>query len=219
MLHDLVGDGEAVVGHPEVPLGARHLFGPERGAVGRGGILLGGSAEADIGVRQDQRWPGIHHARRQCRIQLAQVVAVCHALHVPAVRFKPRAHVLGEGEVSRPVNRYPVGVVQVDQLAELQVASQGGGLRRDPLHEVAIGDDSQDAVIDHRELRPVEAVGEVPLGHRHPHPGREALAQGPGGGLDARGVTVFRVPRRPGPPLAEALQLLERQVVPGQVEH
>ncbi len=46
----------------------------------------------------------------------------------------------------------------------------------------------------------------------------EALAERPGRGLDARRVTVLRVTRRLRVQLAEVLELVERQVVAGQVQ-
>ena len=65
---------------------------------------------------------------------------------------------------------------------------------------------------------PVEPRGEVGLGHRHPDAHREALAERPRRRLDARGVAVLRVAGGVAPPLAELLQLVEREVVAREVE-
>src|SRR5262249_4417663 len=47
---------------------------------------------------------------------------------------------------------------------------------------------------------------------------REALAEGTGRDLHAGRVRVLRVSRRAAAPLAELLQVVERQVVPGEME-
>ncbi len=47
----------------------------------------------------------------------------------------------------------------------------------------------------------------------------DPLAQRSGGRLDAGGVAEFRVARRAAAELAEVLQVLQRQIVAGQVQH
>ena len=60
--------------------------------------------------------------------------------------------------------------------------------------------------------------GEVALGDRHADGVREPLAEGPGRRLDARGEPVLGMPRRLRAPLPEALELLERERVAGEME-
>ena len=55
-------------------------------------------------------------------------------------------------------------------------------------------------------------------GDRHADRRRDALAERPGRRLHARRVTVLGMPRGHAAPLAEALQLVQRQVVAGQVQ-
>ena len=69
------------------------------------------------------------------------------------------------------------------------------------------------------QLRAVELGGEQPLGERHAHRVGDALAERAGGGLDPGRAAVFRVAGRLRVELAEALQLRQRQVVAGQVQH
>ena len=64
-----------------------------------------------------------------------------------------------------------------------------------------------------------EAGPQPPLGDRHADRVGDALAERPGGDLDARGVAGLGVARRPAAPLAELAQVLEGEVVAGQVEH
>ena len=67
-------------------------------------------------------------------------------------------------------------------------------------------------------LRPVELVGEAAFRDGHPDRVGEALAERAGRRLDARGQAVLRVARRDAAPLPERLEVLERDVVAGQVE-
>ena len=88
--------------------------------------------------------------------------------------------------------------VEHDQAAQLLVPSQGAGLARDALHHVAVGGD---------DMRHDGRTGSGPAGasgsssppsrraaRRHSDGRSQALAEWPGGDLDAAGVSVFRVP-------------------------
>ena len=86
------------------------------------------------------------------------------------------------------------------------------------LHEVAVRHDRVRAVVDDRVTGAVEAIREKPLGDRHADGVRRPLPERPGRRLDARREPVLGVPRGPAPPLAKRLQVVERQVVAGQVE-
>ena len=98
------------------------------------------------------------------------------------------------------------------------MAGERGGLVRDALHQVAVAGDHEGAVVDDLVPRAVEARGEVPLGERHADGVGEALAERPGGGLDARGVAVLGVARVWLPNWRNCFSCVERQVVPGEVE-
>ena len=63
------------------------------------------------------------------------------------------------------------------------------------------------------------SCGQAALRDGHADGVAEALAEGAGGGLHAGRDAVLRVARRARAELAEALQLLERQVVAGEVQH
>ena len=112
-----------------------------------------------------------------------------------------------------------VVVVEGHQLAQLEVTGEAGRLRRDALLEVTVGADAVGPVVDDLVPGPVELGRQASLGDGHAHGVGEALAQRTGGRLDAGGQAVLRVARGPRAQLAEALELLERQVVAGQVEH
>ena len=88
----------------------------------------------------------------------------------------------------------------------------------DALLEVAVGADAVGPVVDDGVAGAVELGGQAPLRDGHAHGVGEALAERPGGGLDARRQAVLRVARGARAELAEALQLVERQVVAGEVQ-
>ena len=107
-----------------------------------------------------------------------------------------------------------VVVVEDDQVAQREVAGQRARLVRDALHQVAVGGDHE-----HAEPGIVAEPGlQVRPGDRHADRRRDALAERAGRRLDARRVSVLGMPRGHAAPLAEALQLVQRQVVAGQVQ-
>ena len=72
-------------------------------------------------------------APRERRVERPRSFAVLDVLDVPAVRVEARRHVLGhERERRRAVERDVVGVVEVDQLAEAEVAGERRGLGETP---------------------------------------------------------------------------------------
>ena len=75
-----------------------------------------------------------------------------------------------------------------------------------------------DVVVDDLVARAVEALGEEALGHRHADGVGDALPERAGRDLDARRVAALGVPGRARAPLAELLEVLEREVVAGQVQ-
>ena len=78
--------------------------------------------------------------------------------------------------------------------------------------------DAVDAVVDDLVVRAVVALGEEPLRDREADAVREALAERSGRRLDARRVVHLGMAGRLRAPLAELLQLVEREVVAGEME-
>jgi hypothetical protein len=221
VLGDLGRDDEVRVGIPAQRLLRRaHLVLAQRRAVGLGRVLRVGSRERDVAPHDDERGPlrlGLRVRHRAA--DRREVVDVGDVLDVPAVGLEPRALVLlVEREGGRAVDRDAVVVVEEDDLPEPERARERGGLLAHTLHEVAVGGDRVDMVVDDLLARAVVALGEEALGHRHPHGVADALAERAGRRLDARREEVLRMPRRDRAPLAELLELLEREVVAGQVE-
>ena len=96
------------------------------------------------------------------------------------------------------------------------MAGQGGRLGRHSLHHAAVAAKGVDPVVEQLEAGPVEALGKPRACDRHADAGRETLAEGSGGGLDARRPVVLGVAGAPGIELTETLQVVERDRWPAQ---
>src|SRR3989449_4482664 len=86
-------------GPAEALLGELHLFLAEWGAVCLGRVLLVRTAVRDVRAHDDQRRP-VRDAPGggERRIECAEVIAVRHALHVPAVALEPLGRVVRKRE-------------------------------------------------------------------------------------------------------------------------
>ena len=153
--------------------------------------------------------PSAMAASRASRSFPSSTVSVCHPKAVV-----PGRPVLGEGQAGVAVDRHVVVVVEEDEVVEREVARERRRLARDALHQITVRDERE-----HPEPgRLAEAGGEVLGGDRHPDRVPRALAERAGGRLDTGRVAVLGMAGREAPPLAEALELVERQVVARQVE-
>ena len=99
------------------------------------------------------------------------------------------------------------------------MAGETGGFGGDAFHQIAVADDAIGKVIDDFESRPIVARGQVGLRDRHADAVAEALTQRSRRSLDARSQAALRMAGRAAVPLAELFDLLERQIVAGQMEH
>jgi hypothetical protein len=97
------------------------------------------------------------------------------------------------------------------------MAGERSSLGADAFHQVAVARQDVGAMIDDRLVAVVDRA-EVRLGHRHPDRVREALAERAGRGLDAGRVMVLRVSGRAAAQLPERAQIVQRQIVPGEME-
>ena len=93
-----------------------------------------------------------------------------------------------------------------------------GSLISDAFHEIAVRDDAEGAMVNDVVIRLVVRRGEVRFGNSQADAICEALAQRTRGQLDAGRQPIFWVPRRAAAPLAEVLDIVERQVVAGEVQ-
>ncbi len=196
-------------------LGLPDVLDAQRRTVRLEGVLLG-RAVADMRAHQDQRRSrGVGAGCVQRGVDRRQVVAIGHVDGLPAVGLEALRAVLREGDVGAGGQRHVVVVVQADQLAELEMAGQRGRFAGHALHQVAVADDRPGAMVDHRMAVAVVARRQVRLADRHADRVRQALAERAGGDFDARRVAVLGMSRRLAAPLAELLEVVQREVVAG----
>ncbi len=136
--------------------------------------------------------------------------------HAPAVGLEALGHVVVVGQLGGAVDGDVVVVVEGEQPPQAEVPGERSRLVRDPLHEAAVAGDDVGAVVAHVAA---EGGAQPAFGEGHAHRVAHALAQRPGGDVDPRRVAGLGVPGRPAAPLAELAQVLQREVVPGQVQH
>ena len=216
---DFVGHQELGVGRPAIALlGQAYLFFAERLAVRRVRVLLVGRAPGDVAVNDDQRRAlGLLLRRPDGLVEQRQVVGVADAHDVPVVRHEARRHVVAEGQPRVALDGDVIIIINPDEVAEPQVAGERRGLLRHAFHQAAVAGDGVDAVIDDLVTWAVKVRCQPSLGYRHADGIRHALAERPCGGLDAGRQAVLGVAGRLRLPLAEPLDLFERQVVAGDV--
>ena len=175
-----------------------------------------GDVRAD---RDERRALGFVAPGRQRGLERVEVLGVLDPLHVPAVGLQARRVVLAvEADRRRAVDRDAVVVVADHQLAEPEVPGDRGGFLADALHQVPVGADRVGVVVDDLLARAVEALGEEALGDRHADGVGEALPERPGRDLDPGRVPALGMSRRARAPLAELLEVVEAQLVAGQVQ-
>ena len=210
------------------------LLGPPHGLLGAGRLLRSQGRAVGLVLACHARAPASDHcpqndqagtiddaARRfQTLAQLRHRLPVDGPLHMPALGLEARGDVFTEGEFGPPVDGDPVVIVNEDQVAETQVARQGGRFTGDPLHHVAIAHHPIDEMFAGARTA---GTPEMAPGHarrkRHPHRVGETLAQGAGGGLDPGRHAVFGMAGRQCPPLTKGPDLIQGKFVPVEVQH
>ena len=140
-----------------------------------------------------------------------QVVGVVHRQHVPAQAAEPRGHVLAERQVGLAFDRDVVVVVDPAEVRELQMAGERRRLAGDAFHQVAVAALRPDVEVEQLEAGLVVAGREPAAGDRHADAVAAALAERAGRRLDAGRVAVLGMAGRAAAPLAEVLDVVERQ--------
>ena len=137
---------------------------------------------------------------------------------MPAVGFKPFGYAFAEGKTGKALDRYFVIVVKVDQLSQFEMAGEGSGFRRNTFHQITIGNDCVDMVIDYRKLFLVESCGKMGSAHSHAHTISKTLAQGPGSDFHSWRQKILRMAWRFRAPLAEILDFIQREIIARQIK-
>ena len=185
------------------------------------GLLAGlrGRTETDRGAAaQQHRLVGRAQRGVDGGLDLHRVVAVDVADHGPAVGLEARGRVVGEPALHLAVDGDVVVVPERDKFVQAPGAGQRRGFVRDALHQAAVAHEHPGAMVDEGQLGAVEALRQQFLGQREAHRIGEALPQRAGGGFHARGHVIFGVAGGFRAELAEVLQLVQRQVVAGEMQ-
>ena len=202
----------------ERALGGGGLLGAERLAVRVLGVLLLRRAVADVAVAHHQARVRLVVQRALERERERGGIIGIRLQHLPAVGLESLHRVIGERDAGVAVDGDVIVVVHHHQVPEPEVARERRRLVRDALHHAAVAGDGEHAVGRGREAIAREArVGES-RGQRHADGVADALPERSGGGLDAGGEAVFRMPRRAAAELPEALQLFHGQVVAREMQ-
>ena len=218
---------ERVVGHEERRLGwifveflgQLDLFDAERIAVRGRGALLVRTAVADDRMHPNQRRAaGFRDSVFDRLRQRVEIVGVGDILRMPFVSVEALDHILVEAELGMPVDGHVIVVVEKNDVAEPEMAGDRCGLARDAFHQVAVAANSEDAMIEQARLVAIEARLEMLRRHRHADRVADALAERAGSGLDAGDAPVLGMARSFAAELAELLDVVERDVVAGEIE-
>ncbi len=188
--------------------------------VGRSGLVRGALAD-DRAAAEELRSAmprAIGPGRNDCRVDGGDIMAVDSRMNPPAIGLETSWRVVGEPVLGLAVDRDPVVVVEHDELAETPRAGKRRGLMGDSLHQAAVANECECVVIDDVVARAIEFARQKPFCERHPDRVGETLSQRARGGLDARRDAALRVPGRLRVELAKAPDLVDRQIVAGEVQ-
>ncbi len=212
MLGHLGRNQELGIGRPAVnSLRLGDLVVAQRFTVGLRGAGLVRRAKANDAFDDDQRRAIVVGEETLIGVvDRGQVVGILHGEHMPTQAAESRRHVFAEGEIGLALDRDVVVVVDPAEVRELQVAGERRGFVGDAFHHVAIAALRPNVVVEQLEARLVEAGREPTFGDRHADAVAAALAERAGRGFDARRVAVLGVARRAAAPLAELLDVFER---------
>jgi hypothetical protein len=141
-----------------------------------------------------------------------------NAQHLPTVGFEAGVGVLGEAEIGGTVEGDEIVIVKEDELAESEGAGEGSGFMGDAFHQVAVAADAVGMVVDDLEAGLIVDGGEVLFRDGQAYRHREALAEGAGSDFDTVGEMGFRMAGGLGVVLAEALEVVEGELVAGEKE-
>lgn len=159
---DIRGDGKGLLGVESVlGLHLTEVLGSEGSSVNSVGSLLCRTEADDSFDLDHRRLVGDLAGLGDGRTERIEVGKVSDGLNVPPVRLISHRNVLSKGELRGTVDGDVVVIVEDDELAEAEVASEGGGLGGYALLEAAVAADYVGEVVDNRVGGLVEGGSEV----------------------------------------------------------
>ena len=111
-----------------------------------------------------------------------------------------------------------VVVIDKGETVEAEEARERGGLGRDTFHQIAIAANAVNPVVDNIVARPVEVGGQIFRCDCHSDRVADTLTQRARGGLNPRRESPLRMARSPAAPLAKMFDVLEREIITGEVQ-
>src|SRR5450830_722513 len=180
--------------------------------------LLVRRTEADGGLAADQGRTVAFARGLDGGLDLFRIMTVDIADHLPVVGLETLGRIVGEPAFDFAVDGDAVVVIEGDQLAQVQGTGQGSDFVGNAFHHAAITEEHIGVVVDDVVAGTVELRRQDFFRQGEAHGVGQALAERTGGGFHARGVAVFRVTWSAAVQLTEVLQVVDRQVVAGQVQ-
>lgn len=178
-----------------------------------GGAFNAGDALADDGFGDDElgfaifgRFGGFHRFRNGF-----QVVPV-NLAHLPAQGFIHRARVGKLGAFRRGIQRDVVGVINEDEVVQLQHGGQGERFAGHPFLQAAVSRQAEDVLGEDVHAGLVEPRGGAPGGEGESDGVRNTLAERSRGAFHAFGIPKFRVAGRNGALVTEVFEVLNADV-------
>ena len=98
------------------------------------------------------------------------------------------------------------------------MAGERSGFRGYAFHEIAVAHECVGVMIDKVKSWAIVSGGEMGLGDSHTHAVAEPLSQGTCGDFHPRGAASLRMARGAAAPLPEPFELVQRKIVPGEVQ-
>ena len=217
---DVVGNGEAgLIGPADLLTRGGDFVVAQGRAVHTRSALLVGRTPADHRLAADKsRSAGLLLGGVDRGLDLFRVVTVDVANHLPAIGLEAARRIVGEPVAHLAVDGDAVVIIEDNQLAQTERTGQRAGFVGDPFHETAVADETPGVVIDQRGVVVIEAIGERRFRQRHANGIRKALAERAGRGLDPRGHEILGVARRLRMQLTKRLDVVERQIIAGQMK-
>ena len=180
--------------------------------------LLVRRTETDGGLAADQRWLVAFACGFDRGLDFFRVVTVNVTDHLPVVGFETLWRVVGKPAFNFAIDGDAVVIVEGDQFAQAQGAGQRANFVGNAFHHAAITQEHVGVVIDNVMARTVELRAHDFFGQGKAHSVGQALTQRASGGFNARRVAQLRVARGAAVQLAEVFQVVDRQVIAGQVQ-
>ena len=190
----------------------------ERRTVRVRGVLLVRRTWCNVRAEHDDRRAIVLLGSINCGAHVVEYPTVFEALSVPPECVKALGDVLRKGQTGIALNRDAIVVVDHRDLAEAKMATERGGLLGDAFHQVAVGANAEDAVVDDLVAGAVVALGHHALGECKANHVADALPKRTGRHFNARCVTNLGVPWCQRAPLAKLFEVVERDVVARQVQ-